>query len=315
MAASRAIKAAFKCSPPVISWKSTGKIQQTISSCIERTGLGLHSGKESTVRIRPELAGEGRYFALGLNRIDASIGFARESRLCTTLCKDGYSVRTVEHLLSALEACGIDNCRIEVENSVSDDQSVEVPIFDGSAREWVRAIQEVGLEVAAHPSGENYDKLAPYVNEPIHMWKNDAFIAAFPSSNIRISYGINFPQAPAIGCQWFSCSFLDNFVYVEQIASSRTFCIYEQVEKIWQSGLIQGGSLESAIVCSESRGWLNAPLRYDDEPCRHKVLDLIGDLSLLARAGSQGLPVAHIVVYKGGHALHTDFVRHLSSIE
>ncbi|VFQ66485.1 unnamed protein product [Cuscuta campestris] len=281
MAASRAIKAAFKCSPPVISWKSTGKIQQTLSSCIERTGLGLHSGKESTVRIRPELAGEGRYFALGSNRIDASIGFARESRLCTTLCKDGYSVRTVEHLLSALEACGIDNCRIEVENSVSDDQSVEVPIFDGSAREWVRAIQEVGLEVAAHPSGENYDKLAPYVNEPIHMWKNDAFIAAFPSSNIRISYGINFPQ----------------------------------VEKIWQSGLIQGGSLESAIVCSESRGWLNAPLRYDDEPCRHKVLDLIGDLSLLARAGSQGLPVAHIVVYKGGHALHTDFVRHFSSIE
>ncbi|CAH9114523.1 unnamed protein product [Cuscuta europaea] len=192
----------------------------------------------------------------------------------------------------------------------------QVPIFDGSAREWVKAIDEVGLEVASYYGGQTCEKLAPYVNEPVHVWKNDAFIAAFPCSNIKISYGINFPQAPAIGCQWFSCSFSsDNFVYVEQIASSRTFCIYEQVEQMLQSGLIQGGSLESAIVCSESRGWLNPPLHYPDEPCRHKVLDLIGDLSLFARAGSQGFPVAHIVVYKGGHALHTDFVRYLSRMD
>ncbi|XP_019171251.1 PREDICTED: probable UDP-3-O-acyl-N-acetylglucosamine deacetylase 2 [Ipomoea nil] len=314
MASSRVFKAAFK-SASVISWKSTGKLQQTVVNCIERTGLGLHSGKKSTVRIWPELAGEGRYFMIGSNRIDASIDFAKETPLCTTLCKDGYTVRTIEHLLSALEASGVDNCRIEIENSVDDDQSVEVPIFDGSAREWVNAIEEVGLKVAADSGGKSCDKLAPYVNEPFHVWKNDTFVAAFPSSKLRISYGINFPQAPAIGCQWFSCSLSDNCVYVEQIASSRTFCIYEQVEQMLQSGLIKGGSLESAIVCSGSKGWLNPPLRYHDEPCRHKVLDLIGDLSLFARAGSQGLPVAHIVAYKGGHALHTDFARRLSRID
>lgn len=80
------------------------------------------------------------------------------------------------------------------------------------------------------------------------------------------------------------------------------------------AGLIKGGSAENAIVCSAVKGWLNPPLRFHDEPCRHKVLDLIGDLSLLAQNGNQGLPVAHIVAYKGGHALHADLVRLLSEV-
>lgn len=79
-----------------------------------------------------------------------------------------------------------------------------------------------------------------------------------------------------------------------------------------EMGLIKGGSLENAIVCSASKGWLNSPLRFHDEPCRHKVLDIIGDLSIFAKAGSQGLPIAHIFAYKGGHALHADLVRSLS---
>ncbi|KAL6192589.1 PREDICTED: probable UDP-3-O-[3-hydroxymyristoyl] N-acetylglucosamine deacetylase 2 [Fragaria vesca subsp. vesca] len=304
---------AFKSSK-LISWKSTGRLQQTLAGCIERKGKTLHSGKVSTVKLWPELAGKGRYFDFRSTLIRASIEFAEDSPLCTTLCKDGVKIRTVEHLLSALEAMEVDNCRIEIENLDSEDCSVEVPIFDGSAREWVEAIEQVGLRVAADHQGECCEKMVAYVKEPVHVWRNDSFVAAFPSQEVGITYGIDFQQVPAIGRQWFSVSSLDKSLYSEQIALSRTFCTYEEVEQMRSAGLIKGGSLENAIVCSASKGWLNPPLRFQDEPCRHKVLDLIGDVSLFARYGSQGLPVAHIVAYKGGHTLHSVLVRRLSEI-
>ncbi|CAI9785486.1 unnamed protein product [Fraxinus pennsylvanica] len=299
----------------LISWKSTGKLQQTVANCIERAGRALHSGKLSTVKISPEAARTGRYFVFKSNIVRASIAHAvKETPLCTTLSKEGYSIRTVEHLLSALEATGVDNCRIEIESSDPFDQSVEVPVFDGSAREWVEAIDQVGLKVAIDCGGSSCEKLAPFLNQPVHVRKNDSFMVAYPHSKVNITYGIDFPQAPAIGRQWFSSTLLDVSFYSKQIASSRTFCIYEEVEHMRSLGLIKGGSAETAIICSVTRGWLNPPLRYDDEPCRHKVLDLIGDLSLFAKDGSQGLLVAHIITYKGGHSLHTEFVRCLSGI-
>ncbi|KAK4850319.1 hypothetical protein QYF36_005639 [Acer negundo] len=296
----------------IISWKSTGRLQQTLAGCIERSGKTLHSGEVSTVRIWPEYAGQGRYFVFQSKLIPASIFFTKESSLCTTLCKDGFRVRTVEHLLSALEAKGVDNCRIEIGNLDSENQEVEVPIFDGSASTWVEAIEQVGMKEALDQCGKTGEKLAPYLNEPVYVWKNDSFVVAFPSPKLQITYGIDFPQVPAIGRQWFSSAPLDDSFYELHIASSRTFCIYEEVESMRNLGLIKGGSLENAIVCSASEGWLNPPLRFHDEPCRHKVLDLVGDLSLFACSGSQGVPVAHIVAFKGSHALHADFARCLS---
>ncbi|PSS13369.1 UDP-3-O-acyl-N-acetylglucosamine deacetylase [Actinidia chinensis var. chinensis] len=239
---------AFKSST-LISWKSTGKLQQTLAKCIERTGVTLHSGKTATVRISPELAGEGRYFVCGSKLIPASIDFAQEGPLCTTLYKDGHSVRTVEHLLSALEATCVDNCRIEINNSDSEDQSVEVPIFDGSARKWVEAIEQVGLKVATDRGGNSYEKMAPFLNEPVHVWKNDSFVAAFPSPEVHVTCGINFSHVPAIGCQWLSSTTISSTFYANQIAPSRTFCIYEEVERMRNAGLIKGGSVENAIVC------------------------------------------------------------------
>ncbi|KAF7827580.1 putative UDP-3-O-acyl-N-acetylglucosamine deacetylase 2, mitochondrial isoform X1 [Senna tora] len=300
-------------SSKLISWKpvNTGRLQQTLAGCVERRGKTLHSGKDSTVKLCPGLAGEGRYFAFRSNSIPALIDFAQESPLCTTLCKDGFRIQTIEHLLSALEATGVDNCRIVVDNVDSEGHCAEIPIFDGSASEWVAAVEEVGLKVATDHHGNSCEKLAPHLNEPMFTWRNDSFVAAFPSKVLRMTYGINFPQAPAIGCQWFSTIPLDNLVYCKQIALSRTFCIYEEIEQMRSAGLIKGGSLDNAIICSTRNGWLNPPLRFNDEPCRHKVLDLIGDLSLFAQFGHQGLPVAHIVAYKGGHKLHADLVRRL----
>ncbi|XP_008452403.2 probable UDP-3-O-acyl-N-acetylglucosamine deacetylase 1, mitochondrial isoform X3 [Cucumis melo] len=294
-----------------ISWSPTGRLQQTLAGCLELSGISLHSGKVSKVKLCPEFAGRGRYFDFKSNFIPASIDYAEDSPLCTTLSKDGFKIRTVEHLLSAMEAMGVDNCRIEITNEDAKDSEVEVPIFDGSAGKWVDAIEEIGLKLAIDQCGNFCEKMAPHVNQPVHVWRNDCFLIAFPATAVRITYGINFPQVPEIGCQWFFTAPLDNKFYAEQIAPSRTFCIYEEVgvEQMRNMGLIKGGSIENALVCSVSKGWINPPLRFHDEPCRHKVLDLIGDLSLFARLGSQGIPVAHLVVYKGGHATHANFVR------
>ncbi|XP_011021772.1 PREDICTED: probable UDP-3-O-[3-hydroxymyristoyl] N-acetylglucosamine deacetylase 2 isoform X2 [Populus euphratica] len=302
-------------SSKLISWKPCGRVQQTLKRRVEASGTTLHSGKSSTVRLLPELAGKGRYFYFNSKSIPASIDYAQESPLCTTLSNDGVKIRTVEHLLSALEAMSVDNCRIEITNLDSDDSDLdsEVPVLDGSARDWVERIEKDGLVAAKDECGNDCEKLAPYLNEPIHVSKNDSFVAAFPSPKVRVSYGIDFPQV-AIGSQWFSLAPLEDSLYAKEIAPSRTFCIYEEVEHMRKAGLIKGGSLDNAIVCSASKGWLNPPLRFSDEPCRHKILDLVGDLSLFARFGNQGLPVAHIVVYKGGHTLHTNFVRHLNDL-
>ncbi|KAL3635938.1 hypothetical protein CASFOL_020485 [Castilleja foliolosa] len=305
------LAAAFKTlnRSPFVTWKSSGKLQQTVAKCVEKTGQGLHSGDVFTVKLLPAAARFGRCFIFRSTVIPASIDFAvKETPLCTTLSQGGYRVRTVEHLLSALEASGVDNCRIEIEGSGDYERSAEVPIFDGSSREWVEAINQAGLKVAVDSGGESCEKLAPYLSEPVLTMKNDSFIAAFPYPKVNITY------APIIGRQWFSSTLLDESFYSKEIASARTFCLYEEVEQMQKLGLIKGGSAETAIICSMSKGWLNPPLRYDDEPCRHKVLDLIGDMSLLAQQGNQGLLVAHIVAYKGGHSLHTEFVRQLLGI-
>ncbi|XP_020101056.1 probable UDP-3-O-acyl-N-acetylglucosamine deacetylase 2 isoform X4 [Ananas comosus] len=257
-----------------LSWIPTGKLQQTLASSIAVSGTGLHSGAGATARLLPAMAGEGRYFVAGASaraRIPAAVEHAVDSPLCTALCRGGARVRTVEHLLSALEAMGVDNCRIEIEGGD------EVPLLDGSAKEWVEAIEHVGLCAAEDSNGNNMDKLVAELHVPVYLWRDGAFIVAFPSSKIHITYGIDFPK----------------------------------VEKMRSAGLIKGGSASNAIVCSITGGWLNPPLRFHDEPCRHKLLDLVGDISLFAQNGNQGLPLAHIIAYKAGHSLHTGFVRRL----
>uniref|UniRef100_A0A7N0TFY5 UDP-3-O-acyl-N-acetylglucosamine deacetylase n=1 Tax=Kalanchoe fedtschenkoi TaxID=63787 RepID=A0A7N0TFY5_KALFE len=247
----------------------TGKVQQTLAGCVEISGKGLRSGEMGRVQLWRELAGRGMYFSFGSQSIPASI--------------DG---------------------------SNSTDKSVEVPNSDGSAGEWVQAIEETGLKVASDRDGGTHDKVAQPLNEPMLVFRKDACVAAFPSPSLQVTCGIDFAQASAIGRRWFSSGPLNKACFTKEIASSRTFCLFEEVEKMPSAGLIKKGrSIENAIVCSSSKGWLKPPLRFSDEPCRHKVLGVIGDISLFGACGSQGLLVAHIVAYKAGHALHADFVR------
>ena len=269
-------------------------LQHTLAGEVTRSGIGLHSGTSTQVTIRPAAAGEGRYFV----RVDlpdapvisAQIEAVNPTMLSTELVNGDAKVRTVEHLLASLAGLGVDNARIEIDGA-------EVPLLDGSAHEWAMAIADVGLVSQSA-------RVTRSILEPIWIYEGDAFVAAIPAPALRFSYGIDFELA-AIGNQWHSWS-PDRDSFLTEIAPARTFGLAHQIDQLRSSGLIKGGSLKNALVCGDD-GWLNPPLRFSNEPVRHKLLDLVGDLSLLG-----AIPIAHFLAYKASHRLHTQLAQKIS---
>lgn len=263
----------------------------TVSTICEFQGIGLHSGATTTVKIMPADFGEGRYFVRmdlpNAPQIPAHIDNVSQTTLSTELTANGASVRTVEHLLAALAALGIEDTRIEIDGA-------ELPLLDGSARVWVDGLAD---SVAGNLASSGV------LTEPVWIRQDDIFVAALPSSVTRFTYGIDFDVAP-IGNQWHSWQpGRDDFTV--EIAPARTFGLAHQIEYLRSAGLIKGGSLDNALVCDE-RQWLNPPLRFPNEPSRHKLLDLIGDLSLLGK-----FPQAHFLAYKASHQLHVRLAQRL----
>ena len=262
------------------------------STSVELTGIGLHSGHQTTVKIYPAPAGTGRFFVrtdlINAPIIPALIESVHTTTLSTELQVGAASIRTVEHLLASLTALGVQDARIEIDG-------LEVPLLDGSAKLWVEAIQAAGL------GGKM--SIGEPVTTAIWIYQGDQFVAAVPSPELRFTYGIDFDLKP-IGNQWFSWQ-PDQESFVDAVAPARTFGLAHQIKQLQQAGLIKGGSLENALVCDQDR-WINPPLRFADEPVRHKMLDLIGDLSLLGT-----LPRAHFIAYKASHDLHTKLAQQL----
>jgi UDP-3-O-[3-hydroxymyristoyl] N-acetylglucosamine deacetylase len=277
--------------PAARDWTATPE-QTTLASPVERQGVGLHSGAVTTVVLRPAELNQGRYFVRtdlpGRPSVPASLAAVNPTMLSTELCQGEAAVRTVEHLLAALVGLGIDNVCLEISGP-------EVPLLDGSALGWVEAIAEAGRVTQGVP------RAVARLDQPVTVHQGDAFVAAFPAPAPRFTYGIDF-ELQAIGNQWFSWSPtadpFDPAGFAAAVAPARTFGLAHQIDQLRAAGLIQGGSLDNALVCGDE-GWLNPPLRFDNEPARHKMLDLIGDLSLLG-----SLPAAHIVAYKASHRLH-----------
>ena len=271
--------------------------QQTLAEPVVCQGVGLHSGAAVQVRILPAEADEGRYFVRtdlpDLPRIPASVSAAGETTLSTELTANGASVRTVEHLLAALWGLGID-ARIEIDGP-------EVPLLDGSAQEWVRAITTVPSQALGTVSVEPM-----LLTVPVSVQHKDAFVTAMPSPSLRFTYGIDFEVAP-IGNQWHSWS-PSTEPFTESVAPARTFGLAHQIEYLRSQGLIKGGSLDNALVCGAD-DWVNPPLRFDNEPARHKLLDLIGDLSLLGT-----IPTMHVLAYKASHRLHVELAQKLVAV-
>ncbi|HAZ43825.1 MAG TPA: UDP-3-O-[3-hydroxymyristoyl] N-acetylglucosamine deacetylase [Cyanobacteria bacterium UBA11371] len=281
----------------------------TVASMFELSGVGLHSGVVTNVRVLPASSGEGRYFVRvdlpGEPVIPARLEAVSQTLLSTQLGEGEISVRTVEHLLAALAAMGVDNARIEIDGE-------EVPLLDGSAKIWCDAIaaaklagEQVGRGHQGHSNRGEFESVFSPAQEqqPIWVHQGDAFVAAIPSPELRFSYGIDF-DLPAIGNQWYSWSpSCESFS--EAIAPARTFGLLHQIEELRAKGLIKGGSLDNALVCGAD-GWINPPLRFANEPVRHKILDLVGDLSLLG-----SFPVAHFLAYKASHNLHIQLARRI----
>ncbi|KAM3092891.1 UDP-3-O-acyl-N-acetylglucosamine deacetylase [Phormidesmis sp. 146-12] len=270
-----------------------GSATATLATEVTRSGIGLHTGTVTQVRILPSDPETGRYFVRvdlpHAPKIPAEVGAVRQTLLSTELVNGDVSVRTVEHLLAALAGMGVNNARIEVDGP-------ELPLLDGSAQEWVAAIVQAGL--LPQPKRVTVPLL-----EPIYVRQEDAFVAAIPSPELRFTYGIDFELA-AIGNQWHSWNPAKES-FATDIAPARTFGLAHQIDHLRANGLIKGGSLENALVCGED-GWINPPLRFSNEPVRHKLLDLIGDLSLLGH-----FPTAHFLAYKASHRLHAQLVQQL----
>jgi UDP-3-O-[3-hydroxymyristoyl] N-acetylglucosamine deacetylase len=265
--------------------------EQTLKGPIEFSGVGLHTGQPASMRILPAPAGKGIVFRrLDLDNFElkADVGSVERVAYATTLMSRGVWISTVEHLLSALYALGVDNAVIELDN-------FEVPILDGSALPYAEAIQQTGIVQLQTP--RNYIR----IEKPFVLKDNNKSIAIYPSDSLSLEYEIGFPH-PLIGHQKLEVR-INAENYRTLIAPARTFGFYHEVEALQAAGLVRGGSLENAIVLTET-GMLNeTSLRYPDEFVRHKILDLLGDFALM---GQQVL--GRLTANRAGHALHTRFV-------
>ncbi len=275
--------------------------QRTLRSMVRAAGVGLHSGVKVNMSLRPAAPNTGIVF----RRIDldpvvdlpASALLVGDTRMCSSLERDGVKVGTIEHLMSALAGLGVDNAFIDLD-------APEVPILDGSASPFVFLIQSAGLE--AQPVAKKFIR----VKRPLEVSEKDAagekWARFEPYEGFRLSFSIGFSH-PAIDRtgQSVTIDFADHS-YVREVARARTFGFMQEVEWLRENGLAQGGGLDNAVVLDEYR-ILNADgLRYSDEFVKHKVLDAIGDLYLL------GHPLlASFVAHKSGHALNNKLAREL----
>lgn len=262
--------------------------QTTIGSSFSASGIGLHSNSPVNVTVKAAPAHTGYVFRrTDLNdfEIPASPDHVTHVSYATTLMKSGVMISTVEHLLSALMGCGVDNAIIEVD-------SLEAPILDGSSRQWVELIEQAGVVELQAP------RAYLRVLKRVEVSEKDRVMSIEPADEFRITCEIDFNH-PMIGLQRREISIRPRD-YSKEIAPARTFGFVEEIEMLRQNGLARGGSLENAIALT-SDGILNPePLRFDDEFVRHKILDIIGDLALA------GMPLlGHVRASRSGHGLHT----------
>jgi UDP-3-O-[3-hydroxymyristoyl] N-acetylglucosamine deacetylase len=272
--------------------------QTTISKSVETSGIGLHTGVEVNLKLRPAPPNTGYIFVrtdLDNFEIPASVEYISHCSYATTLMRKGVVLSTVEHLLSALRGAGVDNCFIEIDN-------IEMPIMDGSSENFIELIEEAGI--IEQDAARHFFR----VKEKVEFEHGDRKMSVEPSDNYEIECLINFPH-PFINDQKFYFIF-ENGSFGEQIASARTFGFTTEIEMLRKSNLALGGSLDNAIVLTPE-GMLNeGPLRFQDEFVRHKILDIIGDFALL------GMPIrGKITAEKSGHAVHAALMSKLLKTE
>ncbi|HCX23278.1 MAG: UDP-3-O-[3-hydroxymyristoyl] N-acetylglucosamine deacetylase [Flammeovirgaceae bacterium] len=297
--------------------------QQTIKQTVSLSGVGLHSGETATVTFVPARVNQGIKFQRvdlpGQPVIPADVDYVINVNRGTTLEKDGAEVQTIEHVLATMVGMEIDNILIQVDNA-------EIPIMDGSANDFVEAIRSVGIkEQNAHRNFFEVPESIFYQDKEL-----DVEIAALPLDDYRITVMVDY-NSKVLGSQHASLNSLTDFC--DHIAKSRTFCFLHELEHLYQNGLIKGGDLTNAIVVVDKKvktadiehlsnllgkpkvehyepGILNKePLHYPNEPARHKLMDVLGDLALIGRPLK-----AQILAARPGHGTNIAFAKKLKKI-
>jgi len=266
----------------------------TLRNPVTLRGAGLFTGAPSAIRLLPAPANTGIVFQRvdlpGKPEIPAILEFVRETPRCTRLVRGEASVQLVEHLLSAFHGCGLQNVRVEVEGP-------EIPVGDGSAQEFVRLIEEAGLQQF------EISQPALRIEHPIYWSEGNVHLIALPADGLRISYTLHYPQSSLLGSQFYSFA-LTPESYKAELSSCRTFSLYEEIAPLIEKGLLKGGGLENGLVIQGNQILNPDGARFPDEMVRHKVLDLLGDLALL------GAPLnAHILSVRSGHASNIAFAK------
>lgn len=270
--------------------------QQTVAEAAKVKGLGVHSGERVTLTIIPADEGHGRVFCRsdlpGKPCVPATIDHIQwdKMRNRTTLGKGEAEVQTPEHVLSALHALGVDNALIEL-------TGVECPGIDNSALPFVEAIEKVGLREQSAP------RRVLTLSEPVTVRdeKSGAEVTAMPSERFEVTFFVEFPDDHFLGPQTLHFQVTPE-AFRREVAKARTWIFAEQIPGLLLEGLGQGGTMDSVLVIGRSD--FVTPQRMDEEPVRHKAMDLIGDLALLD-CGLQ----AHVLARRSGHRLHAQLVQ------
>jgi UDP-3-O-[3-hydroxymyristoyl] N-acetylglucosamine deacetylase len=266
--------------------------QQTINTSVSCSGVGVHSGKTVSLTIKPAPVNHGIRFVRvdlpGAPGVTAHFNNVVDTSLATVIGAEGCIVSTVEHLMAGLTGMSIDNAIVEVD-------AYELPIMDGSAGPFTALIKSAGTR------RQEGAKCFFKVNEPISIAENGKSVTIYPADEFRITCTIAYDH-PLIGTQ--TCNFLiDRETFETEISTARTFGFLHEVELMKRYGLARGGTLDNAVVIDGDRVLNDGGLRFPDEFVRHKVLDCIGDFSLI------GMPImGHVVASKSGHAFNHAFL-------
>jgi UDP-3-O-[3-hydroxymyristoyl] N-acetylglucosamine deacetylase len=272
--------------------------QTTLAKSVSASGIGLHTGVEVAITLRPAPENTGYIFVrtdLDNFELPASVEYISHCAYATTLMRRGVVLSTCEHLLSALRGSGVDNCFIDID-------SIELPICDGSSEDFVALIERAGMVE------QDASKRVFRVLKKVDLELGDRCMSIEPAENFEIDCMIDFPH-PWINRQSYRF-IMSSGSFGAQIASARTFGFTREIDALRKANLAQGGSLDNAIVLTEE-GMLNeTPLRFDDEFVRHKILDIIGDLALL------GMPIqARVTAQRSGHSVHAQLMSKLLETE
>jgi UDP-3-O-[3-hydroxymyristoyl] N-acetylglucosamine deacetylase len=270
------------------------RFQRTIRKSITCEGIGLHTGKPVKMTLKPAPASTGIVFIrtdLDNAEIKAIAANTVSTNYATTLSQNGVFVKTVEHLLSTFASLSIDNVYVEIDTE-------EVPIMDGSARPFVRLIADAGIQ--------SQEILQPVLKviKPIFVREGNKQLAIWPAETTSISYFIDFnhPMLKEQSLQYQP----SEEAFLREVSDARTFGFMSDVKALQANGLAKGASLDNAVALGDDAVLNEDGLRYDDEFVRHKILDLIGDLSLVGMS-----IVGHIVAHKSGHGLNAQMVSKL----